>query len=440
MDPASAFPKLAPGGRVAVIGGGPAGSFFVLHLLKGARAIGLPLNITVFERRHFGSPGPAGCNMCAGILSSRVVRGLQELGLTIPPPVIMGRLHRYVLHWRQTTITIEQPDPDRQILSVFRGVGPTYGALSPEVSFDAFLLSQAEAAGATVIPQRVLGVTFSPGGPAEVRTAHMQAAFDLVVLSCGVNTHPPTLSGMNYQKPPTTTMTQNEIRLSRPAVDAGCIHIYCDEPRGLLFGGLVPKGDYVNVSLLGDGLPYQGLEQFLAALCERGVLEGTPEYLCGCRPRIATGPASGFYGDRFVAVGDAVVTRLYKDGIGSALQTAQCAARVVLEHGIAAEAFERHYRPVVRAIERDNRYGYLLFRLWQRVKGEGLLSTLGQRTLMAEEQLAPFWRAHSRLLWYMFTGDALYRSIMFGLLSWRSLRNVLLAPWRPVAQQVKQSP
>lgn len=377
--------------------------------------------------------------MCAGILSSRVLKGLQELGLTIPPSVIMGRLHRYVLHWRQTAVAIEQPDPTRKILSVFRGAGPKRGVLPPEASFDTFLLSQAEAFGAIVIPERALEVTFPPGEPAEVRTAHVQAPFDLVALACGVNARPPALFGVDYEKPPTITMAQDEIRLNRPT-DPGTVHVYCDKPYGLLFGGLVPKGEYVSVSLLGHGLPGRSLEPFLAALRERGVLVGEPERLCGCRPRVAVGPSSGFYGDRFVAVGDAAVTRLYKDGIGSALHTAQCAAHVVLEHGIAAQDFKRHYRPVVRAIERDNRYGFWLFRLWEQAKGEGILSTLGQRTLMAEKHLAPAWRVHSSLLWYMFTGDAPYRSTMLGLLSAPSLRNLFFAVWRRPAQRLKKSP
>jgi flavin-dependent dehydrogenase len=437
MNPKGAFPRLWAGSRVAVIGGGPAGSFFALHLLKGARAAGLRLDVAVFEHKYFKSPGPAGCNMCAGILSSRVVDGLRELGLAIPPQVAMGRLHRYVLHWHQTTVVIEQPDPDRRIVSVFRGAGPKGGAPPPEASFDAFLLSRAEAAGATLIPERVLEVTFPPGEAAEVRTTRTLANFDLIVLASGVNVQPPTFFGVDYRKPPTTTMAQDEIRLNQPA-DAGSVHVYCDEPPGLLFGGLVPKGPYVNVSLLGHGLPGSSLDRFLAALRERGVLVGEPARLCGCRPRVATGPASGYYGDRFVAVGDAVVTRLYKDGIGSALWTAKCAASVALEHGIASQDFKRHYRPVVQDIVRDNRYGYWLFRVWRHVKGEGIMSALGQRTLLAEAQLSPSWRVHSALLWYMFTGDASYRSIVRGLLSWPSLRNVLLAAWSRPTETVEQ--
>ncbi len=424
MNRVSSFLKLKPGSCVAVIGGGPAGSFFVLHLLKRARAAGLPLDVTLFERKTFDLPGPPGCNMCAGILSSRVVRGLQDLGLTIPPLAIMGRLHRYVLHWHQSTIAIEQPHPDRQILSVFRGAGPRAGALPPEASFDAFLLSQAEAAGATLVPERVLEVVFSPDGPAELRTARRQAAFDLVVFAGGVNTRPPALFGMNYRRPPTATMAQDEIRLNQPA-DPGTVHIYCDEPPGLLFGGLVPKGAYISVSLLGYGMPGRGLEQFLTALRERGVLTSEPERVCGCRPHVATGPATGFFGDRFVAVGDAAVTRLYKDGIGSALRTAQCAACVAVERGIAGQDFKRYYRPEVQAIENDNRYGRWLFRAWQHIKGEGILSKLGERTLLAEQEINH--SMHGALLWALFTGDESYRHIMESFLSWPSLRDFVRA-------------
>jgi flavin-dependent dehydrogenase len=438
MNPKPTSLRLTANSRVAVIGGGPAGSLFTLYLLKKARSAGLPLSVTLFERKHFGSAGPTGCNMCAGIVSSRVVKGLQELGLTLPPLVIMARLHRYVLHWRQATVAIEQPDPTREIYSVFRGAGPKDGALSSESSFDAFLLSQAKASGATLMPEHVLEVAFPPGELAEVRTAHMQASFDLVVLACGVNTRPPILFGTNYRRPPTITMAQDELRLSRPA-DPGSVHVYCDEPPGLLFGGLVPKGEYVNVSLLGHGLPGRGLEQFLVALRERGVLTGEPEHLCGCRPRVATGPASGYYGDRFVVVGDAAATRLYKDGIGSALHTARCAAHVVLEHGVAVQDFDRYYRPVMRAIARDNRYGYFLFHIWQRAKKHEILSRLVQRLLMVETQLAPAQCVHGPLLWYMFTGDTSYRDIMVGLFSWPSLRNFLLAPWRRPVLGVKRS-
>jgi len=375
--------------------------------------------------------------MCAGILSSCVTSGLRALGLEVPQSVVMGHLHRYVLHWQRTTISIEQPDPTREILSVFRSAGPKDGDLTPEVSFDAFVLAQAQEAGATIVSERVVEIVFPPGRLPMLRTTQRQAAFDLIVLATGVNSRPPTFFGLNYHPPPTITMAQDELQLERPA-DPSCVHIYCDEPTGLIFGGLVPKGEYVNVSLLGYGLSGTSLDHFLEKLCEKGVLQSVPQRLCGCRPRVAVGPATGYYGDRFVAVGDAAVTRLYKDGIGSALQTARWAATTALERGISARAFRQGYHPMVKTIARDNRFGRLLFKSWQLVKGEGIMATLGQRLLMYEQRLPPEQRAHSRLLWYMFTGDAPYCCIAYGLFSWPAMRNVLRAIWFQPASKVQR--
>jgi beta-galactosidase GanA len=54
------FPELSSGSRVAVVGGGPAGSFFSYHLLDGAANKGIDIQVDVFEPRSFIAPGPAG--------------------------------------------------------------------------------------------------------------------------------------------------------------------------------------------------------------------------------------------------------------------------------------------------------------------------------------------------------------------------------------------
>ena len=86
--------------------------------------------------------------------------------------------------------------------------------------------------------------------------------------------------------------------------------------------------------------------------------------LCGCTPRIAVRPARRYFGARWVAVGDAAVTRLYKDGIGSAFFTAQCAMQTAVEQGISHQAFQKTYGPFCRSVATDNLYGRMLFRLW----------------------------------------------------------------------------
>ena len=67
---------LEDGSRVGVIGGGPAGSLFAQFLLSFAERMELDLSVDIYEPRDFTKPGPAGCNMCGGIVSESLVQAL----------------------------------------------------------------------------------------------------------------------------------------------------------------------------------------------------------------------------------------------------------------------------------------------------------------------------------------------------------------------------
>jgi hypothetical protein len=47
--------------------------------------------------------------------------------------------------------------------------------------------------------------------------------------------------------------------------------------------------------------------------------------------------------DRFVMVGDASISRIFKNGLESAYITSQLAVRAAFEKGISSEDFARHY-------------------------------------------------------------------------------------------------
>jgi flavin-dependent dehydrogenase len=438
MAQAAADVRLYPGARIAIVGGGPSGSFAALHLLRLARQRGMTISVTIFERKRFGLRGPAGCNKCAGILSVRVTRGLKELGLRIPESLVLSRLEGYILHLAGRAIPIARPDPSRTILSVYRGGGPLHGDLSPDVSFDEWLLTEACAAGAERIMASVRKI--SAGPLMEVETDLGRSSFHLVVLASGVNTRPPVLEGLNYIAPETEVMAMDELALNTPlsAAQRRQAHVYIGRQTGLIFGALLPKDNYLSLSLLGHGFAGDPVKAFLARedcdwLDETGAMG-----LCGCRPKIATTPAHAFFGDRFVTVGDAGVTRLYKDGIGSAYQTAWQAARTAFEIGISEQAFARGYAPLCRSIARDNRIGKLLFAPWEGRNPR--LYDLWERcwlyVLLAEEQLALRERRGHLAVWSLLTGDDTYWGILRNVLSLRIIAMLIagsLVRRRPVA-------
>lgn len=418
MAQVAADMRLHPGARIAIVGGGPSGSFAALHLLRLARQRGLTISVTIFERKNFGRRGPAGCNKCAGLLSARTTRGLKELGLRIPESLVLSRLEGYILHLAGQAIPIVRPDPSRTILSVYRGGGPLHADLPSEVSFDDWLLTAACAAGAERIAANVRKI--SAGPLMELETDLGQSSFHLVVLASGVNARPPILEGLNYTAPDTDVMAMDELTLgASPSVaQRRQAHVYVGQQTGLIFGALIPKGNYLSLSLLGHDFAGDPVKAFLARGDCAWLDEAGATGLCGCRPKIATTSARFFFGDRFVVVGDAGVTRLYKDGIGSAYQTAWQAAKTAFEIGISEQAFARGYAPLCRSIALDNQIGKLLFAPWEgrHPKLYDLWERCWLHVLLSEEPLALREQRGHLAIWNLLTGDDTY---------WRILRDIL---------------
>jgi flavin-dependent dehydrogenase len=143
------------GTRVAIIGGGPAGSFFALYLLHYAREEGIQPDITIYEQRDMNELGPKGCKGCAGILSRSTLRKLDELSLALPEEVIQSRIENYVVHSPSASISISNPEKGAKIISIYRGGGPRLSHYENRISFDGWLLRQAQERGVRVVKQRV---------------------------------------------------------------------------------------------------------------------------------------------------------------------------------------------------------------------------------------------------------------------------------------------
>jgi flavin-dependent dehydrogenase len=405
---------LGPGARIAVVGGGPAGSSFALFALHLARQANLDVRVTVFEPRDFSRPGPHGCNMCAGLIPVRALARLEEIGVHLPARVVQERITSYSLHTSAGVIPLEQPDPTGDVISVYRGGGPLRGGAWPDdVSFDRFLLDAARERGAEVVAEKVTSVTAAPSR--RVLTTEGSYEADVVVLATGVNRSRVAFDDIDFRPPSREQMAQSELLLGADGVRqalGGSVHIVLARHHGLSFGTLIPKGPYVNVSLLGPDLAADSVARFLDLPEVTSLLATQGVTSCTCRPRIAVGPARPLFADRFVAIGDAGVTRLYKNGIGSALHTAQRAAHTILLHGVGADDFGRHYRPLCREIELDNHAGRFLFAFSRVFRRYRLLTLPHLHSVIAERALPPAERIHSRFLWAMFTGAYPYRHLV----------------------------
>ena len=411
--------KLQQGSRVAVVGGGPAGSFFALHLLEFARQAGLGLKVTVYEPRRFDTCGPGGCNMCAGILAAPLVHNLVRLGLRLPESAVMSRIRSYCMHSPFGTLEVPQPHPLEPILTVYRGRGPADSDLDEEVSFDRFLIRAAQQRGARVDPRRVDDVHPGPAGPVLVVEGEREEC-ELLVLATGINSRLPSRVLPPYLRPPTRRMAQDELRAGADAIAeilGNRVHIFSMPGDRLDFGTLIPKGDYISVSLLSGLSRPMGMDEFLDHPRVRAWLPGTYERSCGCRPSIAVGSARHPYGDRVVVVGDAAVTRLYKDGIGTAFHTARAAARTAVLRGVSAQHFQRGYRPLCLRLALDNTAGSLLLGVHRRVEGSRRFFRL-QAAVIEDEKTAPYpARLLDQVSWGMFTGALSYRGILRRALS-----------------------
>lgn len=400
------------------MGGGPAGSLFAFFLLRFADQIDLALDVDIYEPRDFTLAGPAGCNMCGGIVSEDLVQMLALEGIDLPTSVVQRGIDAYDLSTPAGRVHIATPAGEARIAAVHRGGGPRDVSATAWGGLDGHLLALARDRGASIVRQRVKNAGWRDGRPALGRD-DCSKAYDLVVGATGVNSTAWQLYealGLRAARPTIARAYVTELRLGREAITStlgSTMQLFLlDLPR-LEFGAIIPKGDFVTVCLLGDDIDRELVEAFFAhPLVQDRLPTGCEAHagLCHCGPKINVREAVEPYGDRIVLVGDCGVTRLYKDGIGAAYRTAKAAARTAVFSGVSAADFDRHYAPVYRTIARDNRYGMALFafvRLARRLPW--LLEAVLEVT--AREQRRGASRRMSVVLWDVFTGSAPYREI-----------------------------
>ncbi|MHC4708950.1 MAG: NAD(P)/FAD-dependent oxidoreductase [Planctomycetota bacterium] len=422
--------ELESGSRVAVIGGGPAGSLFTYFLLEFADRIGLDLAVDMYEPRDFSKPGPGGCNMCGGIISETLVQNLAAEGVNLPDTVVQRGIDSYVLHMDVGTVRIETPLNEKRIAAVHRGGGPRDVKVQKWESFDQHLQKLAVDRGANVVRQRVDDVTWNDGRP-QIKSPDGNAQpYDLLAAAVGVNS--PALKlfqamEVGYEAPEAVKTFISEYYFGEEVISSAlgtAMHVFLLNIPRLEFAAIVPKGDYVSVCLLGEEIDKDLVKAFLESpeVTECMPVDWKPETRsCFCSPRINVKGSSRPFADRLVFIGDCGVTRLYKDGIGAAYRTAKAAATTAIFKGIGAESFREHYLPACAAIRKDNTLGKVIFTVTRAVQKRRYARRALLRMTAREQRRRGNSKLMSQVLWDTFTGSAPYREIFM-----RTLRPTFL--------------
>lgn len=453
---------LDPNAKVAVIGGGPAGAFFAIHLLQRAKALGRDLRVVIIERRWPSRTSPPddpqaawkGCNYCAGGISPKLNDVLKSLNLKLPKEVIQSQIHSVNIQGYWKNIELDVP-AGREMLSIYRGVLPLRRA-DGHHNFDSFLLQEAAKAGAELIGGEVDDVCFSNGGRPLIRysaggvEATLEA--DLAVFAVGINEAP----GFRKTSGGASRMLQNLVpgfsppRRRRalvfelealPAVPAGLegtIHFieYGSKSLRLEMCSLVPKRGSVTVVLMGPSVddltgPKETqdiIRQFLELPHIRKLLpsQARRRPACVCLPYMAVGSARRPFADRIAAIGDLVTSRLYKDGILSAYLTGRALAETVLAGGIDSRSLRQGYGPTLQRFRKDNRFAAVVFFLNRVFFSSSSLSRILYQAVITERKthFAPD-RHLEKILWCIASGDDWYEDIFFSMIRPATLGSIL---------------
>jgi len=414
---------LADSSRIGVIGGGPAGSFFAYFLLEMAEAVGVFLEVDIYEPRDFSLSGPGGCNMCGGVVSESLVQALAAEGIQLPASVVQRGIDSYFLHMDVGDVRIETPLHEKRIATVYRGGGPRGTPMSDtqRQGLDGHLLNLAVGRGARLVRSRVDALEWVDGRPRTKAQNGTQQTYDLLVPAVGINSAALKIFSsacLQYHPPKATKTYICEFCFGRDVIkrDLGdSMHVFLLNIPRLEFAALIPKGEFATLCLLGEDIDKALVQAFLHSAVVQQVLPPdwqVPDNFCHCSPKINIGSAVQPFADRVVFVGDCATTRLYKDGIGAAYRTAKAAAKTAIFEGISAEAFRLHYEPICHTIRRDNLLGKVVFGVTKLVQGwersrRGLL-----RMLFEEQREGSKRRDMSTVLWDTFTGSAPYGSVL----------------------------
>jgi flavin-dependent dehydrogenase len=455
---------LKDGSRVFIIGGGPAGSIFAIHLLRGAKRLSLHPEVTIVEKKPLGSLVEEpwlnkGCNYCAGTISPRLHEALKHDRIDIPDALIQESYTFIWIQgrWKNFPIKIQN---DSKMYSVYRGSLPhTRG--HEAWGFDAALLKKAVEEGAHIVTGEARSIQYDPEGQPKIAIhkrhgdTHWEKA-DFIVIAVGINAQP----GKTQTAIPLIQSFQKIHPRFVPAKVRGSLIFELHVGRAYLkkymhqavyfieYGSpelplehiaLVPKGEFLTVTLIGKSIDQASLPEdsrsiihaFLSLRHIKRIIPNLPDqqtaFSCICHPRITIRPARFPYTDRIAVIGDAAGSRLYKDGLFSAYHSAKTLAHTVLNIGMDRRSLSKGYEDTVKWMARNNRYGQIVFGLTRLAFSTNVVSRFLYQAFATELKIKKKrQRPFGLILWKIASGTADYKEIFRDMLSFAVLRSVIV--------------
>ncbi len=341
---------LRDGGRVAIVGGGPGGTSCAMTILDEARKKSIDVEVMLFEPKQFGHH----YNQCFGVISPPLLDILKDdFGIVLPEKILQREIIGYVLHSRNRRIYLKDEE-GYEISHALR-----------RVEFDKLLFEEAVSRGMKVESSRVTYVEFHPEDVVIYCESGCYSA-DVVVGAFGLDsTLRSALRRRTRYIPPSYLETVvTKIHPEDPSfLDRyeGCIHAHLPPIRGIEFAALVPKGNHVTIVVAGKRVDIKILKRFLKLPAVAGMLPPFYEVNEVFKGAFPNGPARGFFGNRFVLVGDSAgLIRPFKGkGINSAIVTGRFAGETIMREGISEEAF-RSFQDRCGELTGDLWYGRLV--------------------------------------------------------------------------------
>ncbi len=370
--------------RVAIIGGGPAGTATAIRLKRKGREKGVELDVILFEGKDF----ELHYNQCVGVLSPPIERILlNELQIDLPIGIFKRQIKGYRLHagGREVLLVGEQK------------LGPTFAVR--RVKFDAYMLDEARKAGVEVIRTRVTDLDFvNSAGRVEVVVFSEAGTrvVDFVVGAFGLDEGTTSIferSTRRYKRPSrytTTYITKLHVEegfIERKLGDIIYAFLYPRTGGRIEFGAITPKGDHIIINAAGRNISLGEFLRFLKIPEVRDHLpEFTPDLSQIFKGKFPSSPASGVTGPSYAIVGDATgfLRPLKGKGITTGVMTGIFCADTILEHFVEKVPMTK-YEKLCRELVSDYAYGSFIKIITKGADRLGLLGSIVETSKVNRE-------------------------------------------------------